>query len=83
MTSKRTPPALRPKDFRAAIVQAELDGVAKAQMTLRLTLRDESELKRDRSIPVEEISFIDGEMRFLGVKVTPGGVAVSTLDLGS
>lgn len=84
MTSaKRTPPVMRPKDFRAAIIQAERDGVAKAQMTLRLTLRDEAELKRDRTIAVDEISFAGGEMRFLGVKVSPGGVAVSSLDLGS
>jgi len=83
MTTKRTPPAMRPKDFRAAIAQAELDGIAKAQMTLRLTLRDESELKRDPAIGLEEISFADGEMRFLGVKVAPGGVTVSSLDLGA
>ena len=83
MTAKRTPPALRPRDFRAAIDQAERDGIAKADMTLRLTLRDEAELKRDPAIAIDEISFAGGEMRFLGVKVAPGGVTASSLDLGS
>ena len=83
MTAKRTPPALRPKDFRAAIAQAEEDGIAKTKMVLRLTLRDAAELKRDPAVAVEEISFKDGEMRFLGVKVAPGGVTTSSLDLGS
>ena len=75
-------PSLRPADFRQAIVQAELDGVGKDAMVLRLTLRDESELKRDPAVKVEEISFANGEMRFLGVKVVAGGIAVSALDRG-
>ena len=50
-------------------------------MTLRLTLTDASQIKRDPSVPVDDISFIDGEMRFLGVKVVQGSVATSALDL--
>ncbi len=69
--------------FRQAIAQAETDGIDKAAMTLRVTFRDESELKRDRSVGVEEISFAGGEMRFLGVKVVSGGITTSVLDRGA
>ena len=68
--------------FRAAIEKAVLEGVDRDDMTLRLTLRDVSDLKRDRNIAVEDISFAGGVMRFLGVKVTPGGVESSSLDCG-
>lgn len=70
----------RVTDFREAIALAEQEGVAKEDMVLRLTLQDTAELKRDRTVALEDIAFRDGEMRFLGVKVTPGGVTVSTLD---
>jgi hypothetical protein len=78
------PKVIRPPAvvFREAIEQAEADGVKKAKMTLRLTLRDDSDLKRDRTLAVTDISFKEGEMRFLGVKVEPGGVVVSVLDRG-
>ncbi len=69
--------------FRQAIAQAESDGIDKKKMTLRVTMRDESELKRDRTVRVDEISFKDGEMRFLGVKVVSGGITSSTLDRGA
>lgn len=85
MTPKASTPNLptaqqRVAKLRAAIELAEAEGVAKDAMVLRLTLRDESDLKRDRSIPVEEIRFADGQMTFLGVKVVCSGVTVSTLD---
>jgi hypothetical protein len=69
-------------DFRQAIEHAESEGVSRDQMTLRLTLRDDSRLKRDRTLAVEDLSFADGEMRFLGVKVVAGGIISSGLDLG-
>jgi hypothetical protein len=78
------PKVIRPPAvvFREAIEKAEAEGVKKAKMTLRLTLRDDSDLKRDRTLAVSDISFVDGEMRFLGVKVEPGGVVTSVLDQG-
>lgn len=69
--------------FRAAIDKAVEEGTGLDDMRLRLTLSDASELKRDRTLAIEDISFAGGVMRFLGVKVTHGGVTASTLDLSS
>lgn len=69
--------------FRAAIDKALEAGVDRKDMLLRLTHGDASELKRDRTLAVEDISFKDGVMRFLGVKVAPGGVTTSRLDCGA
>jgi uncharacterized protein GlcG (DUF336 family) len=69
----------RPEEFRQAIEKAEAEGAARDDMVLRLTLRDAADLKRDRSVPVEDISFVGGVMRYIGVQVTPGGVGVSGL----
>lgn len=74
------PPAPR---FRSQIDAAIADGVDLGDMTLRLTLNDLTALKRDRSVPVADISFRDGVMRFLGVKVEQGGVTASVLDRGA
>jgi hypothetical protein len=65
--------------FRAEIERAEAAGVLREDMSLHLTLNDVNQLKRDRSLPVTDISFADGAMRYLGVKVIEGGVAVSVL----
>jgi hypothetical protein len=73
------PPAER---FRRAIAQAESEGVEKAAMVLRLTRGDEAKLKRDPRVATDEISFLGGEMRFLGVKVACGSVVESALDRG-
>ncbi|MFI4936353.1 MAG: hypothetical protein ACHP7N_17220 [Caulobacterales bacterium] len=88
MTSKKpsgvpTPRKPRAAEFRNAIAQAEQEGVSKDQMVLRLTLSDTADLKRDRNIPLEDISFAGGAMRFMGVKIEPGGVAVSVLQRDS
>ncbi|MBV9993796.1 MAG: hypothetical protein JO127_01160 [Caulobacteraceae bacterium] len=74
---RRLSPAVQ---FRGEIERAEADGVARDDMTLRLTFGDASQLKRDVSVPLADISFTKGVMRFLGVKVTQGGVAVSVLE---
>lgn len=66
--------------FRSEIEAAEAAGVGRNAMTLRLTLGDVSALKRDRTLALEDISFTDGVMRYLGVKVEQGGVAESVLD---
>ena len=66
--------------FRGAIAQALEEGVSTDSMTLRLTLGDAANLRKDRTIPIEDISFADGEMRLLGVKVVSGGITQSGLD---
>ncbi|MDB5466289.1 MAG: hypothetical protein JWQ46_1051 [Phenylobacterium sp.] len=78
----RAAPPRRPAAIvlREAIERAELDGVARTDMTLRLTHRDAEELKRDPNVALEDIRFSEGVMTFLGVKVTPGGVNASSLD---
>ncbi len=69
--------------FRGEIEKAEADGVSRDAMTLRLNLSDVSQLKRDRTIAVSDISFVDGVMRYLGVKVIQGGVDASALSLSA
>jgi hypothetical protein len=69
-------------EARLAIEQAEADGVARENMTLRMTLRDVSELKRDPKVGIADIAFSPEGMRYLGVMVDPGGVSLSTLDRG-
>ena len=70
------------EEARYMIEQAEADGVARDAMTLRMTLRDASELKRDPKVPMADISYGEGGMRYLGVAVDQGGVTTSTLDRG-
>ena len=65
--------------FRGEIEKADAKGVARDEMTLHLTLSDVSHLKRDRSLAVSDISFDDGGMRYLGVRIVQGGVAESAL----
>ena len=68
--------------FRAEIEKAEAAGVGRADMTLVLTQKDVSELKRDRSVALADISFVGGTMTFLGVSVVQGGVTTSILAHG-
>lgn len=68
--------------FRKAIEAAERDGVERGAMTLRLTLRDATMIRRDNTIPLDDISFSDGEMKVLKVRVISGGIPESVLDLG-
>lgn len=65
--------------FRDQIEAALADGVALEDLTLHLTLRDVSLLSRDPAVPMTDISYTNGVMRFLGVKVEKGGVDVSSL----
>jgi len=48
-------------------------------MTLHLTLNDVNQLRRDATLPVADLSFAGGVMRFLGVRVEQGGVSTSVL----
>ena len=81
-------PAPRPvlkspgETFRDAIEAAKAEGVDVEVMTLRLTHGDVLKLKRDPQIPLADISFAKGVMRFLGVKIEQGGVPASSLDRG-
>ncbi len=65
--------------FRAEIQQAASQGVSLDQMALHLTLGDAELLKRDRAVPVADISFADGVMTYLGVKILKGDVSVLNL----
>lgn len=78
------PPARLPliDSLRRDIETAERDGVERDAMTLRLTLRDTTALRRDNTIPLQDIRFVDGEMWLLDVRVVSGGVPASILDLG-
>jgi hypothetical protein len=66
-------------NLRQQIEKAEADGLDRAEMMLRLTHADASSLKRDPEVALADISFADGVMRFLGVRVVEGGVTQSEL----
>lgn len=66
--------------FRREIETAIAGGASATAMTLRLTLSDGRRLRRDETVPLDQISYQGGEMRFLGVRVLEGGVTVSALD---
>lgn len=80
---KAVPPAApRPTvamRFRTEIQHAASEGVVLDELALHLTLGDVELLKRDRSLPVADISFTGGTMRYLGVKVVKGDVPASEL----
>ena len=70
-------PAHRPAHRGRALQErdperAASEGVALGDLALHLTLGDVELLKRDRSLPVADISFDGGTMRYLGVKVVKG-----------
>ena len=83
MSSNAPKPARRrgsaAEEARLLIDQAEADGVARAAMTLRMTLRDVSELKRDPKVPMADIAYgpdgivrkvqSDGRISFMGRSV--------------
>lgn len=84
MAASKPVPPQKPRQrvstqFREAIAKAEADGVAKKKMTLHLTLADDADLRRDRSLPLTDIRFSDGVMHYLDVKVVRGGVTASAL----
>ena len=70
------------EEARYLIEQADADGVKRSAMTLRMTLRDVSELKRDPKVPMADIAYGPDGMTYLGVAVDQGGVTSSTLDRG-
>lgn len=65
--------------LRSAIAKAVDEGAALDTLVLRLSRRNESNLRRDSSVAEEEISFVGGVMRFLGVRVENAPDGLSTL----
>jgi hypothetical protein len=83
MAKAPAPPARASAEtFRKAIEAAKAEGHAPEDLTLHLTHGDAHKLKRDPKVPVADISFAGGVMRFLGVQVVEGGVAASVLERG-
>lgn len=75
-------PALPPNPglrFRSEIGKAKLAGIEPSALLLRLTRGDMSRLRRDNSLGVDDISFLNGQMRFLDVLVSEGEVEASSL----
>ncbi len=73
-------PVLTPGEkFKLAIEEAVSGGIAPSGLLLKLTLGDAAKLKRDRSLPISDISFADGAMHYLGVRVAEGDITASTL----
>lgn len=83
MSSKPTPRVGGPNiaDLRAAVARALEDGSNIKDLRLRLTRRQEADIKRSTEVTLDEVSFANGEMRFLGVKVLAGHIPESFLDL--
>ena len=80
----RKPPYVARRDspanvFRKEIEKAEAEGIARDQMVLQFTLNDVNHLKRDGSLAITDISFADGVMRYLGVRIEEGAVTKSVL----
>ena len=88
MATPKPLPPIKPRvpiavQLREAIAGAEAEGHARPDMTLHLTRADDSLLRRDRSVAIEDIRFQDGAMRYLDVRVVVDGVAVSALETGT
>jgi hypothetical protein len=79
-TTATAPRAPDIAELRSLIDKAETQGIDRGDMLLHLTLRDESVIKRSRSVGIDEISFADGEMRFVGVRVVVTSDAMSSLE---
>ncbi|RAK58054.1 hypothetical protein [Phenylobacterium deserti] len=70
----------RIKQIRQWIATAEGRGLVRSDMTLHLSNRDLSGLKRNSGVRIDEISFSEGVMSFLGVAIAPEAAASSRLD---
>ena len=75
-------PAARPSvalRFKGEIEMAQAEGLAADDLALHLTPGDTEQLKRDRNVPVADISFAGGRMTYLGVAVVKGETPPSAL----
>ncbi len=73
------PPSPLAERFKRDIEKAKAEGTDLSTLVLKLTLGDGAKLKRDPNISTADVSFANGEMRYLGVKVIEGGAATSVL----
>jgi hypothetical protein len=69
----------RVDQVRQWIADADGQGLLRADLQLYLSHRDLSGLKRSPSVRIDEISFSDGMMRFLGVEVVDSASSASRL----
>jgi hypothetical protein len=77
--------ALKPPPPPAVLFRREIEaaidaGTSAEALILRLTLNDGRRLRRDTTVPLEQISYAGGQMFFLGVRVVEGSVAASVLE---
>ena len=79
-TPRSKPPPSPASVFGGQIDTALAGGASVDAMTLRLTLNDGRRLRRDDDVPLDQISYLGGQMHFRGVRVIEGGVLVSVLD---
>jgi hypothetical protein len=70
----------RVDQVRQWIAHADCEGLLRADLQLHLSHRDLSGLKRSPSVSTDEISFLNGVMRFLGVEVVDAAASASRLD---
>ena len=70
----------RIRQIRQWIATAEGAGVLRSDMELHLSHRDLSGLKRNAGVRVDEISFCEGTMSFMGVSIASESAANSRLD---
>lgn len=61
------------------IARADREGLLRADMQLHLSHRDLSGLKRSPAVATDEISFLNGVMRFLDIEVVDAAASASRL----
>ena len=83
MASRPTPPTnLTPANrFRPIIEEAIVAGVDLSHQVLQLTHGDTAKLKRDPTVRDDEISFRNGTMEFIGVRVIQGAATSGLADV--
>ncbi len=79
---KLKPPVSPAVQFGGEIQAALAEGASPDAMTLRLTLNDGRRLRRDQTVPLDQIRYAEGTMHFMGVRVVEGGIEASVLEQG-
>jgi hypothetical protein len=80
MSAQHAPTDRRILEIRKWIDAADARGDQRSDLELHLSHRDACGLKRSPAVRTDEISFLDGVMRFLGVQVVAAGASTSTLE---
>ncbi|MBN9320236.1 MAG: hypothetical protein BGN86_10100 [Caulobacterales bacterium 68-7] len=70
---------IRIVELRKLVEDARDSGIDLKKMELQVTQRDESIIKLSRDVAVSEVSFVEGQMIFLGVKLVRSATAHSSL----